>query len=85
MAPRIVGGPDCRMAHGGHICRKNYEFTSIKGPTPMTAHGYDPNLCHRYLGHVAHSEHTLGTTSDGTFLEFTYLEGPVPSLTNGRG
>ena len=73
------------MTLGGHIYRKNYEFTSIKGTTPVTARGYNPNLYHRDLGHVAHSEHTLGTTSDGTFLEFTYLEGPVPSLTNGRG
>ena len=73
------------MAHCGHIHRKNYEFISIKGPAPATARDYDPNLCHRDLGHVALSGHTLRTASDGSILEFTYLEGPVPSLTVDHG
>ena len=73
------------MAHGGHIRHKNYEFISIKGPAPTSAHGYDPNLCHGNLGHIARSGHTLGTASSGSILEFTYLEGLVPSLTVGHG
>jgi hypothetical protein len=73
------------MALRGHINCKNYEFTSIKGPAPVTAHGYDPNLYHRDFGHVARSRHTLETISDGSILEFTYLEGPVPSLTADHG
>ena len=85
MTPRTTGGLAGGMVHDGHICRKNYEFISIKGPTPATARGYDPNLYHRDLGHVARNGHTLGTASDGSILEFTYPEGPVPSLTIGRG
>ena len=85
MAPRTAGGLAGGMAHGGHIHRKNYEFISIKGPAPATAHGYDPNLYHRDPRHVAHSGHTLGTALGGSILEFTYLEGLVPSLTADRG
>ena len=85
MSPRTTGGLAGGMVHDGHICRKNYEFISIKGPAPATARGYDPNLHHRDPGHVAHSGHALGTTSGGSILEFTYLEGLVPSLTTGRG
>ena len=81
MAPRIAGELAGGMAHDGHIHRRNYEFTSIKGPAPVTARGYDPNLCHIDSGHVARNGHTLGTASDGSILEFTYPEGPVPSLT----
>ena len=73
------------MVLDGHMRRKNYEFISIKGLAPASAHGYDPNLCHGNSGHVARSGHTLGTASDGSILEFTYLEGPVPSHTTGRG
>ena len=85
MAPRTAGELASGMAHSSHIHRKNYEFISIKGPTPVTARGYDPNLCHRDLGHVARSGHTLGTTFGGSILEFTYPEGPVPSLTIDHG
>ena len=85
MAPRTVGELTGGMAHDGHIHHKNYEFTSIKGPAPATARGYDPDLCHRDPRHVAHSEHTLGTASGGSILEFTYPEGPVPSHITGRG
>ena len=85
MAPRTVGELAGGMALGGHIRRKNYEFTSIKGPAPTTARGYDPNLCHRDPGHVACSGCALRTTSGGSILEFTYPEGPVPSLTVSHG
>ena len=78
MAPRTAGGLAGEMALGGHIRRKNYEFTSIKGPAHATARGYDPNLCHRDLGHVAHNGHTLRTTSSGSILEFTYQRGQYP-------
>ena len=85
MAPRTVGELTGEMAHGGHIRRKNYEFTSIKWPAPTSARSYDPNLYHGDLGRVAHSGHTLRTASSGSILEFTYPEEPVPSLTAGRG
>ena len=84
MAPRTASELAGGMAHGGHICRKNYEFTSIKGPVAVTAYGYDPNLCHRDLRHVAHNGHTLETALGGCILEFTYLEGPIRSLIAGR-
>ena len=84
-APRTTGGLAGGMACGGHIHRENYGFIGANGPAPMIARGYDPNIYHRDLGHVAHSGHTLGTTSGGSILEFTYLEGPVPSLTVDHG
>ena len=84
MVPRTTGGLAGGMALDGHIRRKNYEFIGIKGPAPATAHGYNPNLRHRDTGHVAHSGHTLRTTSSDSILEFTYPEGPVPSLTASR-
>ena len=84
MAPRTASELAGGMAHGGHIHRKNYEFISIKGLAPTSARGYDPNLCHGDLGHVAHNGHTLRTTSDGSNLEFIYLEGPAPSLTTSH-
>jgi hypothetical protein len=84
MAPHTVGELASRMAHGGHIHRKNYELISIKGPAPAFARGYNPNLCHGDPRHVARSGLTLGTTSDGSILEFTYLEAPVPSLIADR-
>jgi hypothetical protein len=79
MAPRTVGGLTGGMALDGHIRCKNYEFTSIKCLAPTTTHGYNPNLYHRDPRHVAHS------VSSGSILEFTYLEGLVPSLTASRG
>ena len=36
MAPRTVGGLASGMAHGGHICYENFEFTGIKGPAPAS-------------------------------------------------
>ena len=84
MAPRIAGEVAGGMAHGGHIRCKNYEFIYIKGPEPASAHGYDPNLHNGDPGHEGRSEHTLKTTSEGSILEFTYPEGPIPSPTSGR-
>ena len=80
MAPHTTGELAGGMAHSGHIYSKNYEFISIKGPAPVSTHGYDLNICHGDPEHVAHSGHSLKTTSNGRILEFTYLEGPVPSL-----
>ena len=68
MDPCIVDGLVGGMALGGHIHRKNYEFTSITGLAPTTAHGYDPNLCHRDPVHVARSGHNLKTGSSGNIL-----------------
>ena len=85
MAPRTTGELAGGMAHDGHILCKNYEFISIKGPTPVSVRVYDTNLCHRNPGHVARSGHTLETASDGSILEFTYPKGLVPSPTAGCG
>ena len=84
MAPRTVDELTGGMVHDGHIRHKNYEFISIKGPAPASARGYNPNLCHGDPGHIARSGLTLGTTFDGSILEFTYPEGPVPSLIAGH-
>ena len=68
MAPRTAGELAGGMAHGGHIRRKSYEFIRIKGSTPASARGYDPNLCHRDPVHVARSGHNLKTGSSGNIL-----------------
>jgi hypothetical protein len=62
MAPHTAGGLAHRMAHGGHIRHKNYEFISAKGPTPTSAFGRGPNLHPRDLDPAVHGGHTLGTT-----------------------
>ena len=85
IAPRTIGLLAHGMARGDHIRHENYEFISVEGPPPTSTHGYDPNLYHRDPGHVAYSGHTLETTSGGSILEFTYLEGLVPSLIAGCG
>ena len=84
MAPRTVGGLAIGMAHGGHIHSENYEFTSIKGPTPMSSYGHGPNLRHGDLGYVSRHRHTLRTAPGGCILEFTYMGGPTPSLATDR-
>ena len=68
------------MAHGGHIYRENYEFTSAKGPAPTSTYSHGQNLRHGDLGPMARGGHTLGTTPGGSILEFTYIGGLVPSL-----
>jgi hypothetical protein len=85
MSPCTVGGLASGTAHCGHIRHKNYEFISTKGPAPTSAHSYDPNLYHGDPRHIAHSELTLKTAYDGSILEFTYLDRPVPSLTASHG
>ena len=80
MAPRTTSELAGGMAHGSHIRRKNYKFISIKGPAPTPTRRYDPSLYHGDLGCVAHGGHPLRTAFGGYILEFTYLEGPVPSL-----
>ena len=85
MAPRTVGELASLMAHGGNIHHENYEFTGVRGLAPTYAYSRGPNLYHGDPEHVAHSGHTLRTASDGSILEFTYLEGPEPLLTAGRG
>ena len=65
MAPRTVGGLAGRMAHSGHICRENYEFTRIGGPALASAYSCGPNLHHGDQGPVARGEHTLGNAPDG--------------------
>ena len=84
MAPRTAGGLAGRMAHGGHIRRENYEFIDVKGPTPASALGRGPNFHPSDLDPVVHGGHTLRAALGGCIPEFTYPEGPVPSLTTGR-
>jgi hypothetical protein len=85
MAPHTVGGLAHGMAHDGHIHHKNYEFISAKGLAPMSAFSRGPDLHPRDLNPVAHGGHTLRTALGGCILEFTYLEGPAPSIITGRG
>ena len=62
------------MANNGHIHHKNYELIS---------RGLD--LHPRNLDPAVHGGHTFGTTLGGCILEFTYPEGPAPSLITGHG
>ena len=73
------------MAHGGHIYHENYEFIGVKGPAPASAFSRSPDLHSIDLDPMAHSGHTLGTPLGGCIPEFTYPEGLVSSLINGRG
>ena len=84
MAPRTAGGLTRGMANDGHIHHKNYEPVGAKGPAPMSAYSRGSDLHPRNLDPVAHSGHTLGTPLRGCIPEFTYPEGPVPSLIAGR-
>jgi hypothetical protein len=72
------------MAHDGHIHRENYGFIGANGLAlaPAESHSLDFHL--RNLGSMARGIHTLETTLKGCILEFTYLEGPVPSLVAGH-
>ena len=85
MTPRTVGGLAGGMAHGGHIHHENYEFTNVKGPAPTFAYSRGSDLHPRNLDPIAHGGHTLGTPLRGCIPEFTYPEGPVPSLIAGCG
>jgi hypothetical protein len=73
------------MAYGGHICHKNYEFKSTKGPAPASALSHGPDLHPRDLDSAIHGGHTLGTTLEGYILESTYIRGPIPILIIGCG
>ena len=86
MAPHIVGGLACGMAHGGHIRHENYEFIGIEGPAPVSASSCGPDLYTRDLDPVDYGGHTLGTAHGGCILEFTYVggQGPLLSLAMAR-
>jgi hypothetical protein len=79
MAPRTISGLDS-MACGGHIHHKNYGFIGVKGPTHVSAFSRSPELHLRNLAPVVHGRHTPRTALGGYILEYTYLEGTVPSL-----
>ena len=85
MAPRTTGELAGGMAHSDHICCKNYKFMCIKGPAHAPTRCYDQSLYHGDLGRVARSGDPLRTAFGGCILEFTYLEGSVPSLVASRG
>jgi hypothetical protein len=85
MAPRIAGGLTGGMARGGHIHRENYGFIGANKPTPTSAISHSPDLHPGNLSSVACGRQTPETTLGGCIPEFTYLEGPVPSLVASRG
>jgi hypothetical protein len=85
MAPHTVGGLAHGMDNNGHIHHKNYEPIGAKGPAPMSAYSHGIDLHPRNLDPTAHDGHTLGTPLGGCIPEFTYTEGPVPSLITGCG
>ena len=73
------------MASTSHILLGNHAVNHTKELTPVSAlgHGPDPHL--RNLGPVAYDGRTLETTCGGCILEYTYLEGLVPSLVATHG
>ena len=73
------------MAHGNHFHRENYEFIFMKGPTPVSAFSYSPDLHSRGLDHVIHNGRTPETTLGGCIPEFTYVGGLIPSPITGQG
>ena len=85
MVPRTAGGLTNGMAHGDHIHRENYRFIGANGPVLVSAISHSSDLHLRNLSSMAHGRHTLGTILEGCILEFTYLEGPLPSLIASRG
>jgi hypothetical protein len=85
MAPRITSGLAGGMAHNGHIHHENYRFIGANGPALTSTISHNPDLHLGNLGRMAHSGHTPGTTLGGYIPEYTYLEGPVPSLVASRG
>ena len=85
MAPRTADGLARGMAHGGHIRHKNYEFIGAKGPAPTSAFSRGPDLHSGDLDPTVHGGQTLRTALRVCIPEFTYPEGPVPSLITSRG
>jgi hypothetical protein len=85
MAPHIIGGLTGGMAHGGHICHENYEFTSVGGLAPMSVFSRNLDLCYRDLDLVVYSGRTLKTTHSGSITEYTYVGGPIPTLITNHG
>jgi hypothetical protein len=73
------------MAHGSHICYENYEFISIKRPTPVSALSRSLDLRPEDPDPVAHGEHTLETTLGGCIPEFTNVGGLIPSPITSQG
>jgi hypothetical protein len=73
------------MAHSSHIRHKNYEFTDVGGLAPAFAFSCGPDLLIRDLDPMVYGEYTLRITLSGSILEFTYVEGPVPSLITSHG
>ena len=59
--PRTNGGLAHVMAHDDHICHENYEFTSVRGPAPVSAFSYGLDLRIGDLDPVVYSGHTLKT------------------------
>ena len=85
MTTHTVGGLAGRKAHDGHICRENYEFTDVRGPSPASTFNRIPDLCSRDLDPAAYGGPTLGTILSGSILEFTYIGGPEPPLITNHG
>jgi hypothetical protein len=81
MAPRTAGG----MTHSGHTHRENYGFIGTNRPAPASVFSRSLGLHLRNLGLVAHGEHTPETAHRGRIPEYTYPEGPIPSLVTSHG
>jgi hypothetical protein len=85
MAPRTADGLASGMAHNSHFNCENYGFIGPNGLAPTSALSRSLDLHLGNLGPVAHGGHTPGTTHGGCILEYTYLEGPVPSFVASHG
>jgi hypothetical protein len=85
MAPCTIGGHAHGMAYGGHIHLENHGSIGVDGPVPTSTFSHGPDFCSGGLDLAAYDGHILGTTLRGYILEFTYIEGPAPSLTTGHG
>jgi hypothetical protein len=81
MAPRTAGG----MTHSGHTHRENYGFIGANRPAPASVFSRSLGLHLGNLGLVAHGEHTPRTAHGGCIPEYTYPEGPIPSLVTSHG
>jgi hypothetical protein len=85
MAPCTVGGFAGGMARGGHIHHENHGFISTNGLAPVSAISHSLDLPLGNLSSVARGAHAPGTGLGGCIPEYTYPEGPVPSLVTSRG
>ena len=73
------------MARGGHIHNENHRSIGVEGPVPTFTFSHGLDLHPRDLDPLVYGGHTIGTALCGSFLEFTYIGGLVPSIITGHG